>query len=93
MVQSVLSTIIDAFAIGWIIAKISRPKKRAEVNQNKTVNFDTGNVTINWYILVSSMYNTLMTAWKLTLYLITSVMIHDKTVITVAHFYHDSIVI
>lgn len=30
MVQSVLSTIIDAFAIGWIIAKISRPKKRAE---------------------------------------------------------------
>ena len=31
MVQSVLSTIIDAFAIGWIIAKISRPKKRAEV--------------------------------------------------------------
>ena len=31
MVQSVLSTLIDAFAIGWIIAKISRPKKRAEV--------------------------------------------------------------
>lgn len=30
MVQSVLSTIIDAFAVGWIIAKISRPKKRAE---------------------------------------------------------------
>ena len=32
MVQSVLSTIIDAFAVGWIIAKISRPKKRAEVS-------------------------------------------------------------
>ena len=31
MVQSVLSTLIDAFAIGWISAKISRPKKRAEV--------------------------------------------------------------
>ena len=31
MVQSVLSTLIDAFAIGWIIAKISRPKRRAEV--------------------------------------------------------------
>ena len=42
MVQSVLSTLIDAFAIGWIIAKISRPKKRAEVRTSDHFNSLTG---------------------------------------------------
>jgi len=49
MVQSVLSTLIDAFAIGWIIAKISRPKKRAETllfSRNAVINMRDGQLCL-----------------------------------------------